>query len=347
MFTKDDLLKAVDQGVLERQQVEAFLGYIEQRDGVAIRDREYLRFVSSFNDLFVIAACVLALMGIVLWMREYSTWVIGTALMIISWGLAELFSRRRRMAAPSILLHLVWWFACILVLNAFISATDIDTFWTRILSWSNVVFWEYVFLLLCAAILCLLHWLRFKVPIAAATVYSNISLAGIITLMMLFSTELSLVRWYFFIIGAMAFLIACCFDIKDNIRNTVWSDMAFWMHLLAAFFVTQPVMYWAGFEKIIDGQFSMVTIIAIFVVYMVACLISLLINRRALIIACIGYAVYTLYSVIEHYNLVVSAYAASFFFVGLSMLVLSFYWQWCRRFVYDYCPQSLRQYLPG
>ena len=105
MYTDADLDDAVRHNVLPSDSVAAFRRYIEKKRGVRGADEEYVRLLSSFNDVFVVIACGLFL-GTGFWVvfAGAGLFMGGLFLASAAWGLAEIFTRRRRMALPSIAL---------------------------------------------------------------------------------------------------------------------------------------------------------------------------------------------------------------------------------------------------
>ena len=71
-------------------------------------DEEYFRFITGNHNTFVVIACALLLVPVSWIGGSVQPWVGRLALVASAWGLAEFFTRQRRMALPSIVLMLVF-----------------------------------------------------------------------------------------------------------------------------------------------------------------------------------------------------------------------------------------------
>jgi hypothetical protein len=67
-------------------------------------DEENFRLVTGFNDIFVVIACILLLVSVAWIGTELGAWFGPLLQTATAWGLAEYFTRKRRMALPSIFL---------------------------------------------------------------------------------------------------------------------------------------------------------------------------------------------------------------------------------------------------
>ena len=105
MYTDDDIESAVEAGILTDDNATAFRGHVSERRGAPIVDDEHFRFITGFNDIFVVIACLLSLVSLA-WIGADTVdgWVGGLLCVVAAWGLAEFFTRKRRMALPSIVL---------------------------------------------------------------------------------------------------------------------------------------------------------------------------------------------------------------------------------------------------
>ena len=101
---------AVAQGVLTVEQADRLRALEAEKAGAVSEERqddEKLRFIGGFGDVFVTIGIAL-LLGSSAWFAQAKLgvtwmWAVTAAL---SWLLAEYFTRRRRMALPSIALVL-------------------------------------------------------------------------------------------------------------------------------------------------------------------------------------------------------------------------------------------------
>ncbi|SVB12999.1 uncharacterized protein METZ01_LOCUS165853, partial [marine metagenome] len=64
MYTDDDIESAVEAGILTDDNAAAFRGHVSERRGAPLVDDEHFRFITGFNYIFVVIACVLSLVSL-------------------------------------------------------------------------------------------------------------------------------------------------------------------------------------------------------------------------------------------------------------------------------------------
>src|SRR5262245_42279104 len=105
MYSEADIDAAVAERAITAEAAAALRAFVARRQASPAVDEEHFRLLTGFNDIFVSIAAILLLIavgwlaGVVI--APLAGAVAGSA---VSWGLAEYFTRRRRMALPSILL---------------------------------------------------------------------------------------------------------------------------------------------------------------------------------------------------------------------------------------------------
>src|ERR1041384_426770 len=116
MYSQQELDDAVASGVLTADAANALRAHVEMQRSTAIADEEQFRLITGFNDIFVSIAAVILLFALG-WIGSTIGAPIGVgghspAARIpvggAAWGLAEFFTKKRRMALPSILLLLAF-----------------------------------------------------------------------------------------------------------------------------------------------------------------------------------------------------------------------------------------------
>jgi hypothetical protein len=152
MYSEEDLTAAVQAGVLSAEAAAALRAYVAEKRASAGVDEEHFRLITSFNDVFVAIASVLLLTAVAWLAGSMARWSSGVALALTAWGLAEFFTRRRRMALPSILL-----------LVAFVGGI----FGSGVLLLGQEPP-DFAAAAVVAAAAAWLHWRRFHVPITVA-----------------------------------------------------------------------------------------------------------------------------------------------------------------------------------
>lgn len=116
MYSESDIDGAVEAGALSREAATALRAHVAGQRAMPAVDEESFRLLTGFNDIFVSIAAVLMLVAtgwignmIRLLAPEHGpSPFIGFAVAATAWGLAEYFTRERRMALPSIILLLAY-----------------------------------------------------------------------------------------------------------------------------------------------------------------------------------------------------------------------------------------------
>ena len=108
MYSESDLQAAVDAKVLTPEAALAFRSHIASVRAAPGADEESFRLITGFNDIFVSIAAVILLVAVA-WIGASIHPALGGAFVALSaWFLAEYFTRKRRMALPSIVLVLAF-----------------------------------------------------------------------------------------------------------------------------------------------------------------------------------------------------------------------------------------------
>jgi len=234
--------RAVAQGVLTTQQVE-MLRYLEGNAAAGSPaeqvDDEQFRFINGFGDIFVTIGIALFLSALS-YFASQSLGGAGCGLVVAaaSWLLAEYFARRRRMALPSIVLLLA--FAASIFIAALLLTSGLDD-----LSWRMVVSdnWPVVIAGLATIAATALHYRRFHIPItfAAGVAALVASVLGLVFGVVPGLAE-TFARPILLACGIGVFALAMRFDLSDPKRQTRRTDIAFWLHMLAAPLVVHPLV---------------------------------------------------------------------------------------------------------
>lgn len=343
MITNEQLTSAVKAGILDEATAEALKAHQPNQtkpnnaplDNIV--DEEYFRLVSSFNDIFVVIASVLLFISL--------SWIggnmIGPALTAIAaWGLAEFFVRKRRMALPAIVL-LLYFVTSIFSLNIhlFGGATKLIT---------GIMAGENTLPVIGSSIISILaawtHWKRFKVPITVAAGAAFVVAAIAATAMSIVPNKVALMP-IISLVGLGVFALAMYWDAADIKRETRKSDVGFWLHLLAAPLIIHPIFEMLG---VLNGKISLIEASFVLSLYALIAVISLIIDRRALMVSALGYVIYvlsTLFSLQEGAS--GAGFAMTAFVIGSALLMLSAFWHSCRVSLLRFTPENFKRYLPN
>jgi hypothetical protein len=360
MYSESDLEAAVAGGALSPDQAAAFRSFVAAGQHSPAVDEEHFRLLTGFNDIFVgIAAGILLLamggLGYYVGPRidnDGPTLFMGLFVAATAWGLAEFFTRKRRMALPSIILLL-----------AFVGGVMATTVFGIVTALGEESFKNdgqafAVVLSVGAAVgagAAWLHWRRFRVPItiaagAAAIVMLVLGLiaSGLIGDGDNISDERgeqikTILEAAGLLLGIGTFLFAMWWDGSDPKRETRRSDVAFWLHLLAAPLIVHPVFSLLGLT---EGNASALDGIAVILLYVVLGLVALAIDRRALLVSALAYVLFALNSLFETYGVVELNVALTALIIGSALLLLSAFWSNARRAVVKPLPSGLQGRLP-
>lgn len=326
MYNDDDVQQAVQAGILDDQTAQAFKNFVAQQRQCPAVDEENFKFVSSFNDIFVVIAIALLLGALGLLGG-------GLAVAFGAWCLAEFFTRQRKMSLPSIVL-------------LFAYTGGIAFFIGHVLIYSSAPDApDPLMIMLTACLTALataLHWWRFRVPITVAVGMASAIVVGMSPIMMIADQPKLLLLPYFFIAGLIVFALAMYWDMRDPTRTSSKTDVAFWLHLLAAPLLVHPVFVSLGST----GQLNVTSAGLIVLLYGVLALVSLVIDRRALMVSALIYVMYALNTLMKTVGDMGIQMVLTAFILGAMLLLLSAFWQYCRAFLMRHIPLSWQARLP-
>lgn len=324
-------------------------------------DEENLRLVGGGNDLFVTVGTVLLSAGfffVLTTLLPGQTFWIAGILAVFAWGLAEIVTRQHRMKLSSSVLALIFMAAILAALALQVEASfgirKPETIWQLLALRQTASRAGYLFLgggIIAAAI----YFWRFRVPIiAGAIAIASTLLAFLQTAIILYDSvttgaiapprledvpELLRAALYMpLICGLIVFATGVAFDIYDRDRRKIWSDCAFWLHVVSAPMLVHPLFIMATGQNVVFGHIApdanatiMLTILILGFLY-----VALAIDRRSLLVPTLAY-----FGSLGIYYLVNSAsdstgippFALILVVVGALIILFGAGWQRIRRIV--------------
>lgn len=328
MYTDEDLTLAVQQNILSQQAVNDFREYINQLRSSHAVDEENFRLINGFNDIFVVIASALLLASLAWLGYSVSPPLAGIAVAAGSWGLAEYFVNKRRMALPAIALLL-----------SFLGGL----FSTAVLFEPDVR--EYTFM--AAGLLttagAVAHWFRFRVPITVAAGAATLSAGCAATIAYLFPPAQYYIDNIVLVFGLLIFGLAMYWDSKDTKRQTRASDVAFWLHLISAPMIVHPIFSSLG---VLEGNNGLAISLVVLALYVLLAVISIAVDRRAIMVSALVYVIYTFSTLMETYGVVTYSFAITGLCIGSALLLLSAFWHGCRKQVLRVIPEHVQVKLP-
>ncbi len=381
MYSEEDINSAVTAGALSADAAASFRAHMTKVRELPRGSEEDFRLINSFNDIFVSIAIVIlllavgaigqALAGVVApapagsffdlhsqataptqaamdsWASASNlndalqTCFAGLLVALAAWPLAEFFTKRRRMALPSILLLLTFVggvFAAVLGAEMAMVAgasMDVSPIYVAIAA-------------LCAAGAAFLHWRRFMVPITMAAGAAGVAvtvIALILSAIGTANTNETTVLALVCAAGLAVFAFAMRWDVSDRERITRRSDVAFWLHLLAAPMIAHPIFALLGVTE--GDNLGVGAAVGVLVVYISFGLIALAIDRRALLVSALAYVLFALTFLFREFGAVKLNFALTALVIGSALLSLSAFWQPIRRSVVSALPEALQEKLPA
>ncbi len=355
MISDRTLDAAVADGILSPAQVErlrAIEADTTPRDVPEPTDDESLRFITGFADIFVTIGIALFL-GALFFLMNAGTGstpaYAGVA--ACAWLLAEFFTFKRRMALPSIVL-LVLFVGAVFVLAAQIFASLLPgaAAVERGQSILGIVPLQFLPLGLAALVtagLAAMHYIRFRVPITIAAGVGALCVLVIVTAVGLVpgigETAINIVL---FACGLAVFALAMGFDMSDPQRLTRRTDIAFWLHLLAAPLIVHPLI--RGFLHGLDDRLTTGAAVGILWVFIALGFLAVIIDRRAVLVSSLVYAGFALSALIRVAGLTGSSSLVPLVLLALGafILLLSAGWRPLRRAILRRLPRGLAGRLP-
>ena len=145
-------------------------------------------------------------------------------------------------------------------------------------------------------------------------------------------------------LGVAMFLFAMRWDSSDPKRETRRSDVAFWLHLLAAPMIVHPVFTLLGLN---DGNATIGEGLLVILLYVVLGITALAIDRRALLVSALAYVLWALNGMFEQLGAVELNVALTALVIGSALLMLSAFWNQAREAVVTRLPAGMRGHLPA
>jgi hypothetical protein len=316
MLSPRDIETAVSRKIITVAQRDALLK-LSQPDSIEAVETpdEELRLVGGGNDIFVTIGILLFLAGATFALSSVFTNgpspIVGIAALSIL-VIAEIVTRQRRMRLSSTVLavlfmgcagYFVWLGVGSQVDVAALQANPLVIFSLRgTAGWLSLA-GTGAFVGVAAA-----YFWRFKVPVLAAIIalaltgfafiqtglllYDGV-IAGTVAVPMAdqLPSVLRNALYMPLICGLIVFGIAVKLDLHDRERSTVWSDCAFWLHVVSAPMLVHPLFIMATGQSLggasiapgFDAVIGLVVLIAVFTY------VALAIDRRSLLVPTLGY----------------------------------------------------------
>jgi hypothetical protein len=378
VYSQDEINSAVAAGALSQDAADALRAHVSAVRQSPITDEEQFRLINSFNDIFVAIGVVImlvaagaigqAIAGGLFKVPADFDWAnasyaeakaqnaafflrdtmqitfAGVLVAATAWPLAEFFTRRRRMALPSIILLIAFVgavFAAVASgsIGLLGNSNEMGRIGAVLLALSGVI----------AAGAAWVHWRRFMVPI---TVAAGAGAAAVTAIALIFAiigpnnldNGENIVLGLVFLAGLAIFAFAMRWDISDRERSTRRSDVAFWLHLLAAPMIAHPIFYALGVTR--GDAIGVGAAVGVLAVYVLFGIVALTIDRRALLVSALAYVLAALTFLFDKFGAVELNVALTALVIGSALLSLSAFWTPIRQKIVLALPGGMQGRLP-
>jgi len=314
----DDLRAGVAAGLLTEAQAANLTALSRARAARAQADDERFELFRGFNEVFVSIGILMLTWGFWLILGADSATGLG-ALAAIAWGLAEYFTRIRRMILPSIALCLIVAFSAltasgVVMLDAERSLHGVSTVCAIGAGAALLFFLRFrlPFALFPAGLLALVSALTFAGAVDSRDIDEIVTGGWSALLDLNAGGPFALVTLVF---GLLGFALAMSFDLRDPHRVTSRAACGFWLHILAGpAIVNTAAVTFKGMDSGLGAP-----LLTGFMLFMA--LVAVVIDRRSFLIAASGYLVAIVTSAVSTLST-----AGTLILLGTGILILGAGW---------------------
>jgi hypothetical protein len=133
-------------------------------------------------------------------------------------------------------------------------------------------------------------------------------------------------------------------DMSDPARETRRSDVAFWLHLLAAPMIAHPLFHWLGITE--GANIGAVAALGVLTIYVAMGAVALAVDRRALLVSALAYVLMALTWLFREFGAVELNVALTGLVIGSALLALSAFWTPIRAALVLRLPAPVQSRLP-
>lgn len=376
MLRQDDLNIAIERGLISADQARGLTAIAAERHKArrfALGREERFRLLGGFNDFFVALGVVLLGIGLsyapfaIMLATAPTTRVpiavkpdpqlmlaLATFSALVYWGLAEWLTARLRLTAPSIVVTVFWVIAAA-------GAASASAIW---LGGRGSGKTEFLVMSAGALAAAALHYARFRLPftllpLAVSAFVLVLAAYGAATGPSMATRPddvAHVLRWISLGVGLAVFLVAMRFDVSDPERLTRAADCAFWLHLAAAPMIVHPLA-----STLIDHPFfgtavrgaqaspvTGTTLGLVVALTLALAVVALVIDRRALLVAGLGYlGAAVTYAISKAGAAPGVSTMATLLFLGITIIILGTSWRVLRSVIMSALPDfPLKSRLP-
>lgn len=370
MYSQSDIEDAVAGGALTAEQAASLRNHIAARNGTPTADEEPVRWLLGFNDVYVFYSAILLLVGLG-WVGskidigDTPSPFMALFVAAAAWGLAEFFSRRKRLAFSGIGFAVAFvygvFFTCMLTAISAMGPSNIDS-----MNMINAI------CALIAAGAAFVYWKRFDEPITVSLGVGMVVMAIMFLLGAAVPTDpgSDIAEIVLLVLGLAVFVYAMMWDGKDPRRVTKSADIGFWLHWSSAWMV---IIALAALLKLHAGPVSVVMSVVTIVLFVVLTVVALAVDRRVWVLGAaypLGVGLFWLingqprrFEDMDPYatgydGMGGGAYGGGYgntqdslmitlLILGILLVLIGMFWSQIRRSVVGMLPVGLRARVPG
>ena len=297
-MSPDQIKAALKAGIITQTQADVMLAAqaapnahtpnaAHTPDSAAIGNEENLRFIRGFSDVFIAIGVGLLMLGLGAIGALLGGGLVFIGAAVVTAFMAEYFGRKKRSHLPTLITALAFLVFTLKGVSGLLGGSGLGG--------------DILTALITLLAMSVFYW-RVRLPFCIAL----ITLAGLylgLTLIRLIAPSFvdSQIGWVMAVGGLITLGCAIYYDSKDQHRTTRFSDNAFWLHLAAAPLLIHGIVFEliktqttkvAGILPVVDAGNS--DAVLMLVIVGIVTLIGLILNRRALIVSSLLYALIAL-----------------------------------------------------
>ena len=337
-YTEQDLQDAVRDGAISDTAADALRSYMASRSPHV--DEEAFHLFRGFNDVFVALASVLLLTGIAWFTADLGAVAACLLVMVVAAALGEYFTLHRRLALSSIVYAVVFSVAAAAAMFRAVHLDGVIVLQGEISALPGGPKFAILSALACGAAAAALFWWRYRVPIAIAVgvFFLGATLYWTWVLFSPYDRPFVGANIVLFALGIGAFFFAMYWDVRDPDRTSLQSDVAFWLHLLAAPAIAHPI-FWSVQSGGLPADWLEAT--AVVGCYLVLACVAVIVNRRAIMVAATAYLIGAVAWYFEDLSALYSV-AIALVIIGCVFLAMAVWWSTIRTALITYLPDTVR-----
>jgi len=293
-MTPEQIKAALDAGIITQAQADdmakpeaPLINHGSGVENATIGNEEDLRFIRGFSDIFITIGLGLLLLGIAIVTGLTGSGAAYIIAALVVYAMAEYFGRIKRSHLPTLFITIA--FVCFIFLG--FGSLVVETFGLQNAGGG-------VLTVFAALVTMIAYYIRIRLPFCIAII-TNLSLLLVVSLLIMVAPKfvMSNAGWFMMLAGLITLVIGILYDSKDRHRTTRFSDNAFWLHLTAAPLLIHGAVFLLLGGASLTGRWfvpnnnlgEIHAIIILLFVGIMTCL-GLILNRRALIVSSLTYA---------------------------------------------------------